>query len=447
MNTEERQLTEMLHRITPEPPRRVTVEEITFRLANQAGPGRQPRSRRRPNREPRLRRPSWGRAWAPALAAASVFVVAGATASIAVLANSHHSPPSPGQAAGNTTSSGAPASSSPAGTPASTSPAGPVTAIPGAPWGARLVGHLTLLQGSLTGSGDWLYAFTGQDLVRIDPATGAIVRSAPASSPVLNSPVVLGSTVWVVSSYGDGRIVLDGYDAQTLAHVTSVTVTALGQLSTAAQGVLAAGPDGNLYVAAGYSVAVVNPASGALVRRIQVLAGPASSVAVSPDGSMLYVSTFAPPRQTFQLLTYNLSEGGIQVGSSSVSVGAGGNLVATSGGVWGTLGTGMSEWVWFAPGGDLSSASPVTRGAGGGLLSLPSLAGGAVWIGGTHTLACADPGTGSVLRSAAIPADHGDAEYFGSVAYAGGHAYAYYIDVRSQVQGLVTLNPPASCIS
>jgi len=446
MNTEERQLTEMLHRITPEPPRRVTVEDIALRVAGQAGPGRQPRSRRRPHREPGLRRPgSRGRAWAPALAAASVFVVAGAAAGIAVLVNSHHSPP-PGQAVGTTTS-GAPAPSSPAATPATVSPAGPATAIAGAPWGARLVDHLALLQGSLTGSGDSLYAYTGQDLVRIDPATGAIVRSVPASSAVLNPPVVLGSTVWVVSSYGDGRAILDGYDARTLAHVTSLTVTALGQLSSAAQGVLAAGPDGNLYVAAGNSVAVVNPANGALVRRILQPAGAASSVAVSPDGSRLYVSTFAQPDETFRLLTYDLTAGGTQVGSSSVPGGAGGNLVATSGGVWGTLGTGTSEWVWFAPGGDLSSASPVIRGAGGGLVSLPSLAGGTVWIGGTHTLACADADTGSVRSSAAIPADHGTAEYVGSVAYAGGHAYAYYVDSMSQVQGLVTLNPPASCIS
>ena len=37
MNTEERQLAEMLHRVTPEPPRRVTVEDVAFRLANEAG--------------------------------------------------------------------------------------------------------------------------------------------------------------------------------------------------------------------------------------------------------------------------------------------------------------------------------------------------------------------------------------------------------------------------
>ena len=44
MNTEERQLAEMLHRVTPEPPRRVTVEDVGYRLASE--PRREPRSRR-----------------------------------------------------------------------------------------------------------------------------------------------------------------------------------------------------------------------------------------------------------------------------------------------------------------------------------------------------------------------------------------------------------------
>ena len=43
MNTEERQLAEMLHRVTPEPPRRVTVEDVAFRVASE--PRREPRSR------------------------------------------------------------------------------------------------------------------------------------------------------------------------------------------------------------------------------------------------------------------------------------------------------------------------------------------------------------------------------------------------------------------
>ena len=219
-----------------------------------------------------------------------------------------------------------------------------------------------------------------------------------------NPPVVLGSTVWVVSSYSDARVVLLGFDAGTLAQVSSVTVPAIGQLSTAAQGVLAAGPDGNLYVAAGELVAVVNPANGLIVQRVQQPAGPVSSVAVAPVGATIYVTTFNASSQTLQLMTYSLTEGGVETGSSTVRSGGGGNLVATSGGVWGTLGSGMSESVWFAPGGDLSSASPYDRDAGGGgYLTLPTLANGAIWIGGTHTLECADAGTGSPLASAADP--------------------------------------------
>ena len=70
-------------------------------------------------------------------------------------------------------------------------------------------------------------------------------------------------------------------------------------------------------------------------------------MAVSPDGSKLYVGI-----GSFQLLVYDLAAG-TQASSSQMS-GNGGNLVATAGGVWGTTGTGMSEWVWFAPGGDLT---------------------------------------------------------------------------------------------
>ena len=89
MNSEERQLAEMLHRVTPEPPHQVTVEDVAFRLASEAGRARGGR------REPRARRglgrpfSGRGRGWAPVLAAASVVVVAGASAGIAQLASRH----------------------------------------------------------------------------------------------------------------------------------------------------------------------------------------------------------------------------------------------------------------------------------------------------------------------------------------------------------------------
>jgi DNA-binding CsgD family transcriptional regulator len=47
VNTEEHQLADMLRRVAPEPPRRVTVEDVAFRLANQAA-----ESPRRRHRDP-----------------------------------------------------------------------------------------------------------------------------------------------------------------------------------------------------------------------------------------------------------------------------------------------------------------------------------------------------------------------------------------------------------
>jgi len=87
MNTEERQLAEMLHRVTPEPPHRVTVEDVAYRLASE------------PQREPRPRRGSiWnsvfrgGHGWTPVLAALSLSAIAGPSAGIAPVATSHNTP-------------------------------------------------------------------------------------------------------------------------------------------------------------------------------------------------------------------------------------------------------------------------------------------------------------------------------------------------------------------
>jgi PQQ-like domain len=445
VNTEERQLADVLHRITPEPPRRVTVEQVAYRLVSETS-GPQPRRGPRAAREPRPRRGGLGlsRAWAPVLAAAAVVVIAGASAGVAVLASSHHNPPA---AAG-----GAPASSSvlsgsasPSQTQSPGQQATPGSPIAGAPWDAELIGHQTFVEGSLVSADGSLYAVaTTGTLDRIDPATGAIVATVPYSSASFNSPVVVGNTVWVVSSYSGGNVILHGYDASTLAQTSSLLVPAIGAVSIAGQGVLTSGPDGNLYVAAGITVAVVNPASGQVTNRIQVTAGQASSLAVSPDGSRLYVGISSSA--SFKLLVYDLPSDRV-VGSSTLGGGgAGGDLVATSGGAWGVSGSGHSEWTWFAPGGDLTRAVRVGLGAGGGWVSYPSYSGGAVWIGGSGNLVCASPATGKVLAQAAIPAGrNGVAQYFASPVVSGGRTYSAFQTDASQLGGLVRMTPPAAC--
>jgi WD40 repeat protein len=439
MNPEERRLSDLLHRVAPEPPRRVNVEDVAFRLANTAGQGRA----RSPRSRPGFR--LLGRlGWAPALAAASVVAVAGLSAGAAVVLTSHHGSTSGTPNLVNpTTSAPQQTSAAPTQSATSTPPVRGAVAIPDGPWAAELLdgGHQTLNQGSLVGSGGSLYAYTDGYLVRLDPVTGSVLARTPFSPAVPNPPVIVGNTVWTVLGYSGGNVTLRAFDATTLAEVRTVLVPAYGQVSSNGQGVLASGPDGHLYVAAGRSVAVMDSPSGqVLQQRIDLTAGTAGSVAVSPDGSKLYIGV-----GSFQLLVYDLGSD-TEVGSSTMNIGgSGGNLVATSGGVWGTIGVGMSEWVWFAPDGNLRFAHRESTGAGAGFDSLPSYSGGVVWIGGSHTLECVNPANGQTLATATIPADNGVVQYFGSPTVTNGHAYAYYQDSSSQQMGLARMTPPAAC--
>ena len=437
MNTEERQLSDLLHRLTPEPPRRVTVEDVAFRLANQAG-----RGRGGGRRESRPRR-FGGRGLVPALAALSVVAVAGLSAGVVALVSNHGSPPAASGGGSTTTSAPASVSSSAPATPLQVSSGTPIgaSAIAGGPWSAELIDHHTFTQDSLVAGDGALFAMSAGFLDRIDPATG-VVSGVPVSSTVPGPPVVSGHTVWVASWQPGGVVDLQGYDAHTLAQVHSWQVTALGEFSSTPQGILAAGPDGTLFVAAGLTVVAVDPSSGFAIHRYFLTSGLASSVAISPDGSTLYVGSGSGP---FRLVNFEVA-GGIVTGESTYNIGgAGGNLVATPGGVWGTVGTGMSEWVWYAPQGDLARAARVGQGAGAGLASVPVYSGGHIWIGGGQTLVCADPSTGQTLASANLPTDHGSLEYFSSVAVVGSQAYAYYLDQGAQRSGIVQMTLPAAC--
>jgi hypothetical protein len=420
----------------------VTVEQVAYRLVSEPRLGRQTRGR-----EPRPRRGhlSLSRAFAPVLAAAAVVVIAGASAGIAVLANSHHNPPSAtGSTPASSSDSSAPVSSSPSQTSSSTQQTNPGTHIAGGPWGAALIDQETFDQGSLVSGAGSLYAYSNGYLDRINPATGAIVATAPYNPPLPNPPVIVGNTVWVVWSNSGGNVRLRGYDARTLEQTGSILVPATGAVASSASNVLTRGPGGHLYVAAGINVAVVDPASGQVLRPIFLTAGTADSVAVSPDGSTLYVGV-VPASGGFKVLVYNLASDTVADSSTLQRTTSGGNLVATSGGVWGTTGVGMSEWTWFASSGDLSRAVRIGQGAGAGFDSVPSYNGGAVWIGGSHTLTCASPATGRILDTATLPTDHSVVEYFGSPAVVGNHAYAIYQDNSAQLSGLVRMTPPAAC--
>ena len=71
--------------------------------------------------------------------------------------------------------------------------------------------------------------------------------------------------------------------------------------------------------------------------------------------------------------------------------------------------------------------------------------GGVIWVGGSHTLSCANPANGHVLDTVTLPTDHSVVEYFSSPVISGGRAYSYYSDNANQQSGLVRMTPPAAC--
>ena len=147
MNTEERQLAEMLHRVTPEPPRRVTVEDVAFRLAGEATGARGGHRQERAWRG-RVR----ARGWAPVLAAASVVVIAGASAGIATAMASHHTrntSPGDGMPPSSASVSTSAASVAPSQPSRSTAPTWPPERIAAGIWGAELINRQSFTQASL----------------------------------------------------------------------------------------------------------------------------------------------------------------------------------------------------------------------------------------------------------------------------------------------------------
>jgi sugar lactone lactonase YvrE len=466
---EEQRLSEMLHRLTPEPPRHVTVEDVAIRLANQAAPQGSTGLGLRPRRGDRtvgmgrdghttvLRRPEgprWGGGprrprprWAPALAAAAVVAVVGGSAAVGVALTSHSKPTTPaGGSLTNSAGATSPATTSPtspaASSVTSTHPPEPRIPIAGGIWNAMLINREAVQSDTLVGGGTFVYAVANGYLLKFDPANGDVMQqtSVPFNGLTANRPVLVGNTIWVVWSADGSGITLHGFNALTLGPVGPVTVS--GGAPTAGEGLVAGGPgSSDLYVAAGNAVAVVDPSSNSVVRRISV-PGTVTSVALSPDGSTVYAGFTGGG--SFHLGVYDASTGA-QRGMSSMHGSAAGYLVASDGGVWFTTGTAMLQRAWFAPNGQLSAARMVTGGEDGGLDSVPTYANGVVWVGGTQSLQCLNPSTGKTIASVAIPADGGVPEHFGSVAFASGHIYATYQDLHSQLEGIAAVSPPSAC--
>lgn len=204
-----------------------------------------------------------------------------------------------------------------------------------------------------------------------------------------------------------------------------------------------------VYVALGNTVEVVDATTRQVINHYQVPGDQILSMAVSPDDTRLYLARESLPSEANSELTVvDPSNGAVIVDSIPLPAGGGYTINAVSqGGIWMTSGYGMDSSLGFLPASNL--AAPAGGGAsttaGGGFPATATAEPNVVWIGGTSTIACADPLTGAARASAQVPTPNNDAANISSLTPAGGRVFASYVNDNPGATYLISLTPPARC--
>jgi hypothetical protein len=409
---EERRLTEWLETSTPQPPRVLTAEVIMAR-APTARPGHR---------------------WMPMLAAATVAaVVIVGIAIAATRGEKDGAPPA------------APSTSAPVSTASpSSSPSPPRTASPGAlavhPWHAQRLGTLQLAADSTTVLDGRLYGAVDREdsarWYRLDPSTGAPLAHADHLYGGLQ-PVAAAGLVWIPAA---GTREVLGLDPVTLAVKTTVRVQAKTGIATQ-------GAD-TVVVSDAHRVSFIR--SGTVAHQLTIR-HPISSIAMSADGTRLFVGTqqgsIPGPGQIETLDPTTGSPLAAPVRGVAMVLG----LQATSGGLWYTSIGGMQAAIGFQPyqGHEALNSESGVGHSGGGTLTFPSISDGVAWLGSTDELGCADPDTGALRAHLPVGSRHGlvSAEISG-LTVLDGKVFAVYNGINGgPANALIVMRPPAKCFS
>jgi hypothetical protein len=314
------------------------------------------------------------------------------------------------------------------------------------PWDAVLVARGDFLLGSLTTDGTFLYALTGRMVDRVDPG-GGVGASAPYALHAL-APVITSADqhLWV-ASFGNRRdtVMLQRYDTPTLTPSGRLRLSFRHMAGGAPA--MAVSPDGaRLYVGAGRSVAIIDPAGVRVLSRIIVPERYVTGLAVNPDGTTLYVGTEPGGGALGTIAVFDLATATL-TDTARGTLGQG-TLVATHGGLWEVGGTGHLNPVGFASYQDLAHPRPEPSG-GGGIYPTITIAGQTAWIGGLE-LTCADANSGSVRSRAGFQDSQGSltATIASITTTSDGILYGVYQQFSpSQYTGVVHVHAPATCKS
>ncbi|MDA8284562.1 MAG: hypothetical protein M0Z42_14985 [Actinomycetota bacterium] len=326
-----------------------------------------------------------------------------------------------------------------------TAPSKPSTGNLVGPWDARTVGGPAGHGTPLAGTSSSLYVADGKAILRVDPATGAVLATRAVSSEAAGTAVIVGHALWTANATANGNLHLRSLNLTTLAPEASITVAPpRGARAHNPVALTANTHDQRLYVAIGDTVTVIDAANHRATHHYAVTGAPIGRLAVNPADTKLYVDHFsnAPDRVT----VVDPNDGAVVASPIQMPGGLGiYSIAASPGGLWVATGGGMGEWIEFIANSKAPQQhAPLTSG-GGGLPVTSTITGNVVWLGGTSKVVCADPVTGAVRASAPVPTPSNDAANITFLTPAGGHLFANYFAAAGPSHYLIELTPPARC--
>lgn len=292
------------------------------------------------------------------------------------------------------------------------------------------------------------------------PAVSSVARFDPQSGERVAASVPLypgrlataGATLWLAartdfSSVGGGAFTVYELDLTSLA--TRRTMALPRPKETDATAPIAGTPEGTLWVGNGSTLRRIDTTHGVVLYKITT-AGNLGDVSLG--GNRLYDS-LQEPSGLVVVEQRDAATGRLQASRAIPQAIAGAAVVASSTGVWVSYRGGMQGSTHLLESGSLADG-PEPPGAqpdgpdsnlyGGTMGSSATISGGVLWVTRIAHLTCADPGSGAVRATEALPG----IMFIGEPVAIGHELFAEGTDAAGQMFGSVqVITPPSACWS
>ncbi len=426
MTRDDDPLSDLLEQITPEPPNILDIRDIAARVGGDLAT------------DSATHWPAALGRWAPGVAAAVVVALVVSAVTVAISLSRDDVKPHGPSSSEHVVTTGVPSTQATKTTHDHDTPQTHLLGTVIGPWHAT-VRHV-LYDGpvELAADGDALILNNGRSLLRIDPRSGRVLAGVQAGQ----LPWIAHRGVLLIQPElaGSARIVTIARRSADSLHSLSPFRIGFADSPASSPVAYAATASGSvLYVGVGRQILVLDPESGGVLHRLSIPDQQLHSLAVSPDGALLYAATqpsdgSSSPGQVYALdahtgaVRWHVNEGGPVDVLGAVSAG----VVVVSYGGMGAVAVLASSRDGTTPGN-----REVASFGGGWSADVASDAETAVV--GSANLVCLDPRSGSI----SVEASTGDD--FSPLTFVDGRLYAVMNRNSRPASFLVSLTPPPSC--